>query len=165
MKTRHLLLAALLTGTVALSACNRDSDVDTTADRAPGALETPPTMTPEPTAPAAVVEVTDVQLGTEVGDDRGVTSPQTSFAADDDTIFAAVTTTSDSTSPATAALGVRWTYQDGQLIDERTETLNFTGRDITNFRVSNAEGWPMGSYNVEITLDGNVVENRQFTIQ
>ena len=112
-----------------------------------------------------MVEVTDVQLGTEVGDDRGVTSPQTSFAADDDTIFAAVTTTSDSTSPATAALGVRWTYQDGQLIDERTETLNFTGRDITNFRVSNAEGWPMGSYNVEITLDGNVVENRQFTIQ
>ena len=60
---------------------------------------------------------------------------------------------------------MRWTYQDGQLIDERTETLNFTGRDITNFRVSNAEGWPMGSYSVEITLDGNVVENRQFTIQ
>src|SRR5690554_6252692 len=105
MKNSHLIIAALLAGSIVLAGCSRDEPVDSTAaPAATGALETPPAMSPEPEA-AAVVQVTDLQLGTEVGDDRNVTSPQTAFAANDETIFASVTTTSDSSSPATGTLG------------------------------------------------------------
>ncbi len=176
MTSKHLFLAALLAGTVALAGCNRDAGMDTTADRAatgtdaletpPGmSADTPPAMRDDTQADAGNVTVTDVLLGTEVDDSQSVTSPQTSFAADDETIHVAVTTVSDSNAPATATIGVRWTFQDGQLIDERSAALEFTGTDTTSFRVNNTEGWPMGSYNVEVTLNGETVETRQFTIQ
>ena len=175
MTSKHLFLAALLAGTVALAACNRDAGMDTTADRAATGndmLETPPGMTEAERnaatdlgADAANVTITDVHLGTEVDDNRAVLSPQTSFSANDETIHVAITTVSASNAPATATLGVRWTFQDGQLIDERSAALEFTGTDTTDFHVENTEGWPMGSYNVEITLNGQAVETRQFTIQ
>lgn len=176
MTPKHLFLAALLASTVALAACNRDAGMDTTADRAETGtetLETPPGMATDAAedvrddarADAHSVSVTQVQLGTEVDNDSAVTSPQTAFASDDNTIHVAVTTVSDSNAPATATIGVRWTFEDGQLIDERSAALEFTGTDTTSFHVENAEGWPMGTYNVEITLNGETVETRQFTIQ
>jgi len=176
MTSKHLFLAALLAGTVALAACNRDAGMDTTADRAAtgtDTLETPPGMTTDTPADtrddlgadAANVSVTEVQLGTEVDDNSAVTSPQTAFASDDETIHVAITTVSDSNAPATATIGVRWTFQDGQLLDERSQALEFTGTDTTSFYVENDEGWPMGTYNVEVTLNGETVETRQFTIQ
>lgn len=176
MTSKHLFLAALLASTVALAACNRDAGMDTTADRAgtgTDTLETPPGMTTDTPADtrddvgadAANVSVTEVQLGTEVDDNSAVTSPQTAFASDDETIHVAITTVSDSNAPATATIGVRWTFQDGQLLDERSQALEFTGTDTTSFYVENDEGWPMGTYNVEVTLNGETVETRQFTIQ
>src|SRR5690606_1826524 len=170
MTSKHLFLAALLAGTVALAACNRDAGMDTTADRAAtgtDTLETPPGMTTDPPADTrddlgadaanvSVTEVqlgtevddnsavtsppppvTEVQLGTEVDDNSAVTSPQTAFASDDETIHVAITTVSDSNAPATATIGVRWTFQDGQLLDERSQALEFTGTDTTSFYVEN----------------------------
>jgi len=188
MKTNHLILTALLTGTLALAGCDRDGGMDTTADRAntgtdtgtgTGAgtgqatdLDTPPGMTGterdawgDTQAGAENINVTDVHLGTEVDDNHAVTSPQTAFASDDENIHLSVTTVSDSNAPATATIGVRWTFEDGQLIDERSAALEFTDRDTTSFHVNNTDGWPMGTYNVEVTLNGEAVERRQFTIQ
>lgn len=174
MKT-HLLLAAVLAGSFVLASCNRDGGMDSTADPAGSdttALESPPGMTDapadapaEPQADAADVTVTDVLFGTEVDADERVTSPQTAFASDDETIHVSITTVSSADAPATATLGVRWTYEDGQLIDERSAALQFTGPDATSFHVNNPEGWPMGTYDVEVTLNGEPVETRQFTIQ
>ena len=159
MKT-HLLLAAVLAGSFVLASCNRDGGMDTTADPAgsdTNALESPPGMTDAPAdAPAEPqADAADVT----------VTSPQTAFASDDETIHVSITTVSSADAPATATLGVRWTYEDGQLIDERSAALQFTGTDATSFHVNNPEGWPMGTYDVEVTLNGEPVETRQFTIQ
>lgn len=160
-----LVLGTLLVGGIALAGCRQQAE--------PAAV---PPATTEPAAPAATepfvpetqatVEVTDVQLGTEAGTDRRIAEPRTGFAADDDTIVAAVhTSTGTQADPASGTLTARWTYQDGQLVDERTETFSFTGEDVTNFRIVNPDAWPSGSYTLEVSLDGDVVETREFTVE
>lgn len=165
MKPSHLIITALLAGGVALAGCRQEAPVETTAEpAAPGALEVPPGMTAEePQAP--VVEVTGVRLGTEVDENEAVTEDQTDFAADDDTIFATVTTNSEAAVPASGNLAVRWTYQDGQLVDERSVALSFVGQDASTFRIVNEEGWPAGTYALEVRLDGEVVQTHEFSIQ
>lgn len=165
MKTSNLIVAALLAGSIALAGCNRDEQPVATEPAATGALETPPAMPAEPEAPASSVRVSDVQFGTEVAADRSVTSPQTSFAADTETIFVAITTNNSADGESVGTLGARWTYQDGQLVDESSETVAFTAQDVTNFRISNPDAWPTGTYTLEVTIDGEVVETREFTVQ
>jgi hypothetical protein len=36
---------------------------------------------------------------------------------------------------------------------------------VTTFHISKPDGWPAGSYKVEISLDGTVVDSRDFTVQ
>jgi len=159
----NLIIIALLAGAIALAGCRQDAPVETTAEpAAPGALEIPPAMTTEPETASA--QVTGVEVGNRVDDEGAVAEAQTGFASDDPSIFATVTTSSDSGIPASGNLAARWTYQDGQLVDERSVALSFTGEDTTTFRIDNDEGWPAGSYTVEIILDGEVVETREFTI-
>src|SRR5690606_15069207 len=115
MKT-HLLLAAVLAGSFVLASCNRDGGMDSTADPAVRdtiGRESPIGMTDaradaaaEPQAAAAAVTGTDVLFGTEVDADERVTSPQTAFASDDETIHVSITTVSSADAPATATLCV-----------------------------------------------------------
>ena len=50
-------------------------------------------------------------------------------------------------------------------MDERTESIAFRGNDVTNFRVSNPDAWPTGTYTVEVSIDGEVVETREFSVE
>lgn len=165
MKTTRLIAAALLAGVVALSGCDRDAPVEPVASAAPpGALETPPPMD-EPEAPAANVRVTEVQLGLEAADDRTIAEPKTRFAAADGLIIAAIHTSNEDPGEYVGVLSARWTYQDGQLVEDSSETLAFRGQDVTNFHIENPDDWPAGTYTVEISLDGEVLETREFTIE
>ncbi|MGY0633376.1 hypothetical protein [Luteimonas sp. A478] len=167
MNRNALTIASLLAACLVLAACNQDAQVESTATPAIDALETPPAMS-EPEAPAATVRVTDVTLGTDVGDDHSIAEPATSFAADDDDIHVSITTNNDADGETMGTLAVRWTFDDGegeQLVDERSERFAFSGQDVTSFRITNPDGWPMGSYTLEVSVDDEVVETRQFTIQ
>ena len=119
-----------------------------------------PATTPSATQSATVSEVL---LGTEASGNERVAEPKTTFARSDRTIVASVVTRADS--PAETEVRARWTFQDGQLVDETSQRLNLSGPGVTNFRVNNQEDWPAGSYTVEISLDGNVVQTQQFTVQ
>ncbi|NZA25084.1 hypothetical protein H0E84_01680 [Luteimonas sp. SJ-92] len=162
-----LLISALLIGSLALAACKRDPEPATPATP-PTAQPAEPATPPAPERPVAAVTVTDVQLGTETTAERTIAEPATTFSAGDDTIVAAVSTTAaggETALPSSGTLTARWTFQDGQLVDERSERLDFSGQDVTNFRISNPEDWPQGRYTLEISLDGEVVETREFTVE
>ncbi len=120
----------------------------------------PPPPAPAP-APAPAVQVTDVQLGTAVGSDRRVTTATAVFRPTD-TIYASVLT---SGSAASATLTARFTYQDGQLVNESSQTIAPTGSDATEFHISKPDGWPAGQYKVEILLDGLSVSTKAFQVQ
>jgi hypothetical protein len=161
--SRLVPLVAVLACAFALSACNRDEGTDTTAT-VPPATTTPPVTTPPPatTTPApATVSVASVDLGTAVGADQRVSTPSTTFAPTD-TIYAAVSTTG--TAP-NAVLSAKWTYQDGQTVNESSQTIAPNGPAVTSFHISKPDGWPAGSYKVEIMLDGRSVATKDFTVQ
>ena len=119
-----------------------------------------------PAAPAATpaqqgVSVTSVDLGTAVGADQKVTSPTTTFSPKD-TIYAAVSTAG---AASNATLGAKWTYQDGQTVNDSSQTIAPNGPAVTTFHISKPDGWPAGNYKVEISLDGKSVSSKDFTVQ
>lgn len=148
----------IATGLVlALSACKKEAPVEVAPAPAPIVIE--PAVAP-PAAPAEIM-VSAVNLGTSVGADMKVTSAATTFGVKD-IIYAAVDTKNASTSSALAA---KWTYQDGQVVGEKTETIAPTGDATTNFKMSNASAWPVGKYKVEIMLNGVSAQSVDFEIK
>jgi hypothetical protein len=119
-----------------------------------------PAPVPAP-APVSTVQITDVQLGTAVGADRRV-SAATNVFRPTDTIYASVVTTGSAPS---ATLTARFTYQDGQLVNESSQTIAPTGSDATEFHISKPDGWPAGGYEVTILLDGQEADRASFSVE
>jgi hypothetical protein len=157
------LLALGLAGALTIAACNKSPEnapapPTTTPPPAPATVSTPP---PAATPAQQGVSVTSVDLGTAVGADQKVTSPTTSFSPKD-TIYAAVSTTG---AASNATLGAKWTYQDGQTVNDSSQTIAPTGPAVTTFHISKPDGWPAGNYKVEISLDGNMVSSKDFSVK
>jgi hypothetical protein len=162
----QLTLLAALAGALALAACGKHEEPapapapPATTTPAPAPSAPPPAATPP--APAATpVSVSSVDLGTAVGPDQKVTAPTTTFSPKD-TIYAAVAT--DGTA-ANAVLNAKWTYQDGQTVNESSQTIAPNGPAVTSFHISKPDGWPAGNYKVEISLDGHPVATKDFSVK
>jgi hypothetical protein len=133
---------------LALVACGRS---ETTA---------PPASAP-PVSANAPARVSAVELGNAIGADKRVRSPAASFAPSD-TIFASIATEGSAPSLVLAA---RWTYEDGQLVNESRETIAPTGPATTEFHIAKPDGFPAGRYKVEITADGAPAATREFEVR
>jgi hypothetical protein len=107
------------------------------------------------------IQVTKVELGNELGDDKRVKAPATSFSSKD-TIFASVVTEGIG---APAELGAKWTFQDGQVVNETKRAVAPSALAVTEFSIQKPDGWPAGEYKVEISLDGKPVDTKAFKIQ
>ena len=66
---------------------------------------------------------------------------------------------------ASTPMRALWTYQDGQVVSDDSQTLVPTGADTTEFHISKPDGFPAGSYKVEIFVDGKSVATRSFTVK
>lgn len=152
------LIAVALAGSLVLAACGKKEEAPP-----PAPVVTTPAPAPAPvTTPApAPVAVASVDLGTAVGPDQKVTSPTTTFGPKD-TIYAAVSTTG--TSPS-ATLNAKWTYQDGQTVNDSSQTIAPSGPAVTTFHISKPDGWPAGNYKVEIALNGGPVASKDFSVK
>lgn len=155
MRTRLFTLALAIGLIPALGGCARDADVDVDDETAaPPAIET--------TGDQAV-RVTDVELGRSIdAQGRIADNADTDDFARTDTIYVSVNTEG---SAAGARLTARWTFEDGQVVDETSRTLSAGGPATTEFHISNPGGFPAGRYTVEIQLDGRTVETEEFTVR
>ena len=61
--------------------------------------------------------------------------------------------------------GARWTFQDGQVVHEDSRDVNLTGDGANVFQISKPDGFPAGRYKVEISLDGTVVQSKEFEVK
>ena len=152
------LIALALAGALVMTACGKKEETPPPVATTPPATTTPPPATAM--APAGV-SVASVDLGTAVGADQKVTSPTTTFGAKD-TIYAAVSTTGTATN---STLGAKWTYQDGQTVNDSSQTIAPTGPAVTTFHISKPDGWPAGNYKVEVSLDGKSVASKDFSVK
>jgi hypothetical protein len=127
------------------------------AKEKPQPAPAPPPPPPPPVA--AAVTVSGVEIGTAIGADKRVTA-QTEVFKPADTIYASVTTAG---SAPRATLTARFTYQDGQVVNESSQDV--AGAGTTEFHISKPDGWPAGRYQVEIQLDGKSVATRSFEVR
>lgn len=154
------LVSLLLPALLVLSACKRDEQPVTQAPPAttPAPQTTPAPPPPPPPTPA--VTIANIELGNAVGADNRVTTPSMSFAPTD-TIYAAVST--NGTSPS-STITARWTFEDGQVVNESSQTIAPTGPAVTTFNIAKPDGWPAGKYKVEVLIDGTSVGQREFDV-
>ena len=117
---------------------------------------------PPPPPPAAEVpfRVTRVDLGNAIGADKKVAAPTESFKPND-TIYASILTEG---ATRDVALGVRWTYEDGQVVNEAKQNIAPTGPAATEFHISKPDGFPAGKYKVEVSANNQTATTKEFTV-
>jgi hypothetical protein len=109
----------------------------------------------------AGVRVSQVDIGRSLTADKAINDKTDSFKPNE-TIYASVAT--EGTAQA-AALKARWTYQDGQAVDESTQTIAPTGEARTEFHISKPDGWPAGKYKLEVFLNGAPAGTKDFQVE
>src|SRR5687767_5521177 len=113
------------------------------------------------TTGTTTVKVTDVALGRAIGADKAISDSTDKFRPND-TIYASVTT--DGSAPS-ATLRAKWTFEDGQAVDESSRTIAPNNRERTEFHISKPNGWPAGKYKLEVFLNDQSVETKTFEVQ
>ncbi|HEX6053825.1 MAG TPA: hypothetical protein VFZ21_31360 [Gemmatimonadaceae bacterium] len=148
---RAAMVAALMLGT--LAACGRgDNQNEATGDVTPGAAA------PAPATPT--ISVAEIDLGRAVSNAR-ITDRTDEFRATD-TIYTSVRTTGASPSSTVMA---RWTFEDGQVVQESSQAIAPTGEAFTEFHISKPGGLPAGKYKVEVFLDSKSVGTKEFSVK
>ena len=107
------------------------------------------------------VRVSYIDMGRSLNADKTISDNSNSFKAND-TIYASIATVG---AAPTAALKARWTYQDGQVVNESTQTIAPTGDARTEFHISKPGGWPTGKYKLEVFLNGSSAATKDFEVQ
>jgi hypothetical protein len=116
---------------------------------------------PLPQSPTKPVRVLDVHLGRGLGQDMKIRRETATFAIKD-TVYASIHMNGDA---PRATIHARWTYKDGQVVDERTMVVRPRGEGYVEFHVMRAEGWLKGKYALSVQLDGKEVRTKTFTVK
>lgn len=132
---------------VAAGCSNKTEDTSMTeASPAPGA-----------TTPVSVVAV---DLGRNIDAEKKVTERVEEFKPSD-TIYASVVT---SGAAPNARIGVKWTFEDGQVVDQAEQVIAPDGAATTEFHITKPDGLPAGNYKVEVFVDGSSVQTKDFKV-
>lgn len=107
------------------------------------------------------VRVTDVTLGRSIGGDKMVTDKTDNFKPND-TVYASVATEGSAQS---ATLRAKWTFEDGQVVDDSSHTIAPGSRERTEFHIAKPDGWPTGKYTVEVFLDNKSADTKSFEVR
>jgi len=118
-------------------------------------------VAPATTDNNATIRVGDIDMGRSVKTDKSIDDKTDDFKPSD-TIYASVSTNGIATN---TPLTVRWTFQDGQVVDEKTETLTTNGDARTEFHISKAGGLPAGKYTIHVLVDGKEVKTKDIEVK
>jgi len=138
---RYFRSVSLLLAVCALSACSRK--------------ESSP-----PPATESALKVAAISLGRTIAADKTVAEQTDSFRPRD-TFYLSVKTEGGASN---ARLSARWTFQDGQVMGDSTQSIAPSGPAVTEFHVSKPDGWPVGSYKVEVSLNGAPAGHKEFRV-
>lgn len=148
----HLMTSAALIAALGFSAACAKKE-------APAVDTSHPAAAPAP-APAAFA-VADIDVGRHIGADKTISDKTDEFAPHD-TIYASVHTTGAATNRSITG---RWTFQDGQKVDERSESISPTGDAYTEFHIVKPSGWPKGKYTLHVLVDSAEVKSKDVTVK
>jgi hypothetical protein len=109
--------------------------------------------------PSDPLTIATVQVGRSLNSDNSVGALTTRFKPED-TIYVSVLTER----PGTSMLTAKWYYQ-GAPVNEVSKDASYNDAAATEFHLLNSSGFPPGSYRVEILVDGELRESRNFTVE
>ena len=144
-------VAAVAIAFLALAACSKETK-ESGGDVTPGAAA--------PTPAAPTLAVADIDIGRAVAN-RQISDKTDNFKTTD-TIYTSVHTTGTS---ASSNLMARWTFEDGQVVDETTQAIAPTTEAWTEFHISKPGGLPKGKYKVEVFLDSKSAGTKDFEVK
>jgi hypothetical protein len=150
INTTALVRVAALALLVTSVACTKKDGA--VADTSPAAT----TPIPEPVA----LRVSGIETGKGLNADKTVKDDAHDFGVRD-TIYVSVKTEG----AGTGMLGAKVTFQDGQTVEETSQSISPTGDAYSEFHIQKASPWPKGDYKVLVTLNGDSVGTKDFTIK
>lgn len=148
------LVAVAVACLLTLSACNRDQAA------APAPAPVPPAAPAPPVVPQAF-RVNRIDLGASVDAQNRVTDPTAVFKPSE-TIYASIVT--EGAAPS-VTLVAKWTYEDGQVVSQDSQTIAPSGAAATEFHIARPSGWPAGKYQVEVVANGTSAGVQGFEVR
>jgi hypothetical protein len=115
---------------------------------------------PAPTPAPAALHVTGVETGKGLNADKTVKDDAHDFGVRD-TIYVSVKTEG----AGSGKLGAKFTFQDGQTVNETSQDITTTGDAMNEFHLAKKTAWPKGDYKVLVTLNGDSAGVKDFTIK
>lgn len=109
---------------------------------------------------ANTIAVTDINLGRAINADLTIKDATTTFKPAD-----MIYTSIETKGAAPATIGVRWVYEDKQVVDEASREIHPTGPTRTEFHLSKPDGMPEGHYRLEVTLNGASAGTKEFEVK
>jgi len=128
-------------------------------DEAP-AVDTTAMVAPAPAPAPAALHVTGVETGKGLNADKTVKDDAHDFGVRD-TVYVSVKTEG----AGSGKLAAKFTYQDKQTVNETSQDINTTGDAYSEFHIQKKTAWPKGDYKVLITLNGDSVGVKDFSIK
>jgi hypothetical protein len=145
-----------LSGPVAVSllltaaACSQSERA--VADSAAGAIES---------NVGTALAVIDVDMGRHIDAERKISDKTDDFTPND-TIYASVHTSGTATNSPVVG---RWTFQDGTVVDEKSDNVTTNGTARTVFFIAKPTGLPAGKYALHVIVDGKEVRSKEVTVK
>ena len=119
----------------------------------------PAVITPVP-EPAAALRVSNIELGKGLNADKTLKDNTDDFGVRD-TVYVSVKTEG----AGSGKLSAKFTFQDGQTVEETSQDIAPTGDTYTEFHIQKGTAWPKGKYKVEVMLDGASAGSKEFEIK
>ena len=107
------------------------------------------------------LSVIDVDMGRHFDVDKKITDKTDDFAPSD-TIYASVHTSGTANNGAVVG---RWTFEDGTILDEKTDSITTTGDARTIFFIVKPTGFGTGKYTLHVLIDGREVRTKDVTVK
>jgi hypothetical protein len=150
MKTAFRMIPLAVAALFVATACKKDdtATIDTT---------TPASATTTSTT----VDVGDLDMGRHISADKKISDKTDDFAPTD-TIYASVPTKGGA---APVTLLARWTFEDGTVVSEESQTVAAGADANTEFHIVKAGGWPKGKYTLHLLADGKEVKTKDVTVK
>lgn len=113
-----------------------------------------------PPAMPAALRVSSIETGKGINADKTLRDDDRDFGVRD-TVYVSVKTEG----AGTGKLAAKFTFQDGQTVEESSQDITPTGDAVHEFHVQKPTAWPKGNYKVEVMLDGASAGSKDFTIK
>ena len=167
--TRLVLPLAACCALLAAAGCRKQEPEATTppvASTVAAPPSSPMTLPPASTQQAGAATVVALELGSAAGADMRITAPKSTFAPRDKIIVAVTTRTADAAATVPVRVGAKWTHLDSnQVVHEDTREFQLKGEQVHDFEITNPDAWPTGRYKVDVTVDGQAAQSREFSVR